>query len=286
LHGGPPACSVPDGQGLGDEAGCVRLRDRAGGLRGGAPARAQELDLLSTRSENPLSNLPSLTFGHIFSAHIGRFRRPQNITNIQPNVPISISDAYNVVVRANVPLVDQPVGRADRVYALSDTTIQALFTRKNPGSFAWGFGPAVALPTRTDDSVGFGLPGAGVAFAVVKTEGRWLFGINASHIWSIGEAHTGVNQVEYSLTTFQPFVNYAIGDGWAINFSSVMTANWLAGSGQQLRIPLSVLLKKTFIVQQQPMSLGVGATYVPVRPDNAAEWQLRAQYSLLFPPRN
>ena len=37
---------------------------------------------------------------------------------------------------------------------------------------------------------------------------------------------------------------------------------------------------------QQPMSLGVGATYVPVRPDNAAEWQLRAQYSLIFPPGN
>jgi hypothetical protein len=34
------------------------------------------------------------------------------------------------------------------------------------------------------------------------------------------------------------------------------------------------------------MSLGIGATYVPVRPDNAAEWQLRAQYSLLFPPKN
>jgi hypothetical protein len=29
-----------------------------------------------------------------------------------------------------------------------------------------------------------------------------------------------------------------------------------------------------------------GATYVPIRPDNAAEWQLRAQYSLLLPPRN
>lgn len=249
-------------------------------------ARAQELDLLSTRSENPLSNLPSLTFNHIFSAHIGRFGRPQNITNVQPNVPISISDGYNVVVRANVPLIDQPVGRTDRVYALSDTTIQALFTAKNPGSFAWGFGPAVALPTRTDDSVGFGLPGGGAALSVVKTEGRWLFGINASHLWSVGEAHAGVNQVEYSLTTFQPFVNYAIGDGWAVNVSSAMTANWAAAVGQQLRIPLSVLLKKTLVVAQQPMSLGIGATYVPVRPDNAAEWQLRAQYSLLFPPRN
>jgi hypothetical protein len=247
-------------------------------------ARAQTLDLLSTRSENPLSNLPSLAFNHIFSAHIGRFQRPQNITNVQPNLPISVSDDYNVVLRANVPLIDQPVGRSDRVYALSDTTIQALFTRKNPGSMAWGFGPAVALPTRTDDSVGFGLPGGGVAFAVVKTEGPWLFGINASHVWSIGEAH--LNQTEFSFTTFQPFVNYAIGDGWAINFSSVMTANWLAATGQQLRIPLSVLVKKTFVVLQQPMSLGVGTTYVPVRPDNAAEWQLRAQYSLLFPPKN
>lgn len=251
-----------------------------------ASARAQDVDLWSTRSENPLSNLPSLSFNHVFSAHLGRFRRPQNITNIQPNVPISLSDQYNVVVRVNAPLVDQPVGRTDRVYALSDSTIQALFTRKNPGSLAWGFGPAVALATRTDDSVGFGLPGAGVAFSVVKSEGRWLFGINANHVWSIGEAHTSVNQVEYSLTTFQPFANYAIGDGWAINFSSAMTANWLADRGQQFRLPLSLLLKKTFVVQRQPMSLGIGATYVPVRPDNAAEWQLRAQYSLLFPPAN
>jgi len=244
----------------------------------------QDLDALSTRSENPLSNLPSLTFNHIFSAHVGRFRRPQNITNIQPNVPVSISDDYNVVLRANTPLNDQPVGRSDRVFAMGDTAIQALFTRKNPGSFAWGFGPAAAFPTRTDDAVGFGLPGAGVAVAIVKTEGRWLFGINANHLWSIGEA--GRNQTEFSLTTFQPFVNYAIGDGWAINFSSAMTANWLAESGQQLRIPLSLVVKKTFVVQQQAMSLGIGATYVPVRPDNAAEWQLRAQYSLLFPPKN
>jgi hypothetical protein len=91
------------------------------------------------------------------------------------------------------------------------------------------------------------------------------------------------SRTEFSLTTFRPFV---IGDGWAINFSSVMTANWLAASGQQRRIPATVLVKKTFVVQQQAMSFGAGATYVPVRPDNAAEWQLRAQYSLLFPPKN
>jgi hypothetical protein len=65
-----------------------------------------------------------------------------------------------------------------------------------------------------------------------------------------------------------------------------MTANWLAASGQQYRIPLSLLVKKTFVAFQQPMSLGVGATYVPVRADNAAEWQLRAQYSLIFPAKN
>src|SRR4051812_42571016 len=55
-------------------AGCAEIRT----------ARAQNLDLLSTRAENPLSNLPSLTFNHIFSAHLGRFQRPQNITNVQP----------------------------------------------------------------------------------------------------------------------------------------------------------------------------------------------------------
>jgi hypothetical protein len=49
-------------------------------------------------------------------------------------------------------------------------------------------------------------------------------------------------------------VTYAIGDGWAINFSSATTERRAEG-GQ-------------------------------VRPDNAAEWQLRAQYSLLFLPGN
>jgi hypothetical protein len=131
---------------------------------------AQDLDLLSTRAENPLSNVATLTFNHIFSAHVGRFRRPQNITNVQPNVPVSLSPDWNVVIRSNTPVTDQPVGRFDREFGIGDTTIQALFTRKNPGPLAWGIGPVVTMPTRTGDALGFGMPGAGVGIAVVKSE--------------------------------------------------------------------------------------------------------------------
>jgi hypothetical protein len=178
-------------------------------------------------------------------------------------------------------VLSQPVSFDQREYGLGDIQLQTFLTPKNPGSFIWGIGPVVQFPSRTDNTLGAGMWGAGVGGVIMKFAGAWNYGALVNHVWSIGDP--SLTQSQFSTTTLQPFINYNFGGGWAFNIQSLTTANWDAMRGQVWTVPVGAMLTKTFKIGTQPMSLGGGAFYNVVRPDGASEWQARVQFTLIFP---
>ena len=53
------------------------------------------------------------------------------------------------------------------------------------GNLTWGVGPAIAIPTGTDDLLGSGKLGLGPTGVALIQSGPWTYGALANHIWSV-----------------------------------------------------------------------------------------------------
>jgi hypothetical protein len=111
--------------------------------------------------------------------------------------------------------------------------------------------------------------------------GAWVVGAVVNNVWSIGgdEATAKVN-----VMTIQPFINYNFPDFY-FTFSPVITANWVASSGQQWTVPLGLGAGKVLKVGSKGLPINVNVSYYNnvVKPDNAANWTLRAMVVVLLP---
>src|SRR5262249_3419259 len=100
--------------------------------------------------------------------------------------------------------------------------------------------------------------------------------------WSVGgdPLRPRVNQF-----LAQPFINYNMAHGWFLTTSPIITANWLAAPGQQWTVPVGGGIGRVFRLRDQPANASISGYYSAIRPDGAPNWQLRAQFALLFPQR-
>ncbi len=203
----------------------------------------------------------------------------QNILNIQPVWPFELNEDWNLITRTILPVVSQPAftPAQDREFGLGDTVFTAFFSPKDSGEWIWGVGPALLLPTSTDDRLGAGEWGAGPSAVVLTIRGPWVVGSLFSNVWSF----TGDEQV--NLFTWQPFVNYNLDDGWYLTSIPLITANWEADSSDTWTVPLGGGVGKVFRIGKQPMNVSAAAYYNVAKPDFGADWQMRFQVQFLFP---
>ena len=81
-----------------------------------APAYAEmSAEELAKLAQNPVGNLISLPFQNNTNLNFGPEKGTQNILNIQPVIPISVSDEWNIITRTIVPVISMPsLGPGDR----------------------------------------------------------------------------------------------------------------------------------------------------------------------------
>jgi hypothetical protein len=80
-------------------------------LASGAPAHAQpklSATELAKLAQNPVANLISVPFQNNTNFNYGPRDGTQNILNIQPVIPISVNNDWNVITRTILPVVTQP----------------------------------------------------------------------------------------------------------------------------------------------------------------------------------
>jgi len=76
-----------------------------------------------------------------------------SVNNVQPVIPFDLNDDWNLVTRTILPIISQPglsPGR-DRETGIGNILITAFFVPKESGKWTWGVGPAIQLPTASDD---------------------------------------------------------------------------------------------------------------------------------------
>ena len=242
-------------------------------------AGENETDELARAVQNPVASLISVPFQNNTNFDVGPQEKTQNIMNIQPVWPFDLNDDWNLITRTIVPVISQPAFTPgqDREFGLGDTVFTAFFSPKDSGKWIWGVGPALLLPTSTDDRLGAGEWGAGPSAVVLTIRGPWVVGSLFSNVWSF----TGDEQV--NLFTWQYFVNYNLDDGWYLTSAPVITANWEANSDNRWTVPFGGGAGKIFKIGNQAMNVSAAAYYNVEKPDFGADWQARLQVQFLFP---
>ncbi|MEQ1952585.1 hypothetical protein [Mesorhizobium sp. CN2-181] len=268
-------------------------------------AAAQE-DLREA-AQNPIANLISLPFQNNMNFGIGNTDNVQNVMNIQPVIPFHLNDDWNLIVRPILPIVYQEpflgglqLQEAEQVlgsnigqnhFGLGDLTPEIFFSPSKPVmlapdvSLVWGAGAAFQLPTATNDLLGTGKWSAGPAFVTFLSVKplHITTGFLAVNIWSF--AGDG-DRADVNELTFQPFLNYNMPKGWYLTSAPVITADWEAGEDNRWTVPIGGGIGRIFKIGEQPINAQLSAYYNVVKPDDTgADWQLRAQWTFLFPSR-
>ena len=204
---------------------------------GAAYGQGQGTTELAKAAQNPIASLISLPFQNNTNFGLGPGDDTQNILNIQPVWPFSISENWKLITRTIVPVISQPgFGAQSRENGIGDTTFTAFFSPQNSSAWTWGVGPVVLIPTATDDALGADEWGLGPSLVVLTMPGQWVIGSLFSQLWSVGGS--GVQDI--SIFTWQYFINYNMNDGWYLTTAPINTANWEASSGNEWTIPLDL----------------------------------------------
>jgi hypothetical protein len=234
---------------------------------------------LARAAQNPVASLISLPLQNNTNFNFGPREKTQNILNIQPVLPFELTEDWNLITRTIVPVISQPAftPSQDRKNGLGDTIFTAFLSPKDSGEWLWGAGPALLLPTSTDDRLGAGEWGAGPSAVVLTIRGPWVAGSLFSNVWSF------TDDKDVNLFTWQPFVNYNMDGGWYLTSSPIVTANWEADSDDTWTVPFGGGIGKVFRIGNQPMNVSAASYYNVETPEFGADWQMRLQVQFLFP---
>ena len=238
-----------------------------------------DTEALARAAQNPVADMVSIPFQDNIGFGYGPGNNgTQNVLNIQPVIPLHVTEDWNVITRTILPIVSQPSfsGGAGTT-GLGDLTITAFLSPAKPGGVIWGVGPVASFPTATSPFTGsqstWGLGPSAVALAM---PGHWVLGVQVNQIWSVAGASASQMLIQY-------FVNYNFPGGWYLTTSPILTADWNAAAGQQWVVPFGVGGGKIFRIGKLPFNGNVSAYYNAVRPDIGPEWTVRVQLALLLP---
>ncbi len=175
-----------------------------------SPASAEmSAEELAKLAQNPVGNLISLPFQNNTNLNFGPEKGTQNILNIQPVIPISISDDWNIITRTIVPVISMPALSPDvgSTNGIGDTTLTAFLSPANPGHWIWGAGPVIQIPTNSTAELGNKNWGLGPSVVVLHLDkgDPWVYGVLVNNVWSLTSDKQGGS---YNNGLIQPFVNY------------------------------------------------------------------------------
>lgn len=246
---------------------------------------ADETAELAKKLANPVASLISAPIQANFDHGIGVGEGgTQWKTNIQPVIPISINDEWNVISRTILPIMDQndiPIQGSNHS-GVGDILQSFFFSPKSPTSegIIWGVGPAILMDSASESELGSGKWAAGPTAVALKQEDGWTYGILANHLWSFAGDH---DRTYVNSTYLQPFLAYVTKTHTTLSFNTESTYDW---NSDEWTVPLNAGIYQMFKIGDQILQLGGGVRYYADTPEYGARgWGSRFQLTFLFPTK-
>ncbi|MDT8389487.1 MAG: transporter [Lentisphaeria bacterium] len=238
---------------------------------------------LAKKLANPISSLISVPLQLNYDENYGpNDEGSVSKLNIQPVIPMSLSEDWNLITRVIIPVIDQNdlPAKGQGESGLGDITASLFFSPKAPtsGGWIWGAGPVALLPTASEDVLGGEKWGLGPTAVILKQMGPWTVGGLVNHVWSVeGED----DRADINATYLQPFVSYITKTKTTIGISVESTYDW---EGEAWSVPVNATVSQLLKIGPQIFQVSAGVRYWAESPDNGPEgWGARAQLTFLFP---
>lgn len=243
---------------------------------------AEKQAAIEKAAQNPIASVYVLPFQNNTQYGIGPDDRTQNVMNIQPVIPVAISENTNLIIRTIIPIISQPVGSDDRKSGLGDVALSLFFTPRKPGNLIWGVGPAIGFPTGTDQFLGTGKWSMGPAIIALIQPKGWTIGLTLQNTWSFAGQS---DRAKVNAFFTNAFIVKNLPKGWYVNSAPIITANWDAEKGEQWLVPIGAGAGRVFKIGKLPVNVQMGYYNYVIAPTNGPDWQLRAQLNFYFPKK-
>jgi hypothetical protein len=255
------------------------------------PAAASSAEELRKESQNPIANLISVPVQENANFDIFPGNRVQNVVNVQPVIPFSVSKNWNLITRWITPIVYQPIPVAQSdappvlttgVSGLGDINPSFLFSPKK-SKVIWGVGPTFVFPTATNTTyLGQGKLSMGPSVVVLSQPPHFTLGFLTNNYWSVA-GHSDRDKPAVNQFLLQWFVNYNMKKGWYLKTAPIVTSNWRAPGGSRWNVPNGGGFGRIMKLGFQPVNLSAEFYANSIHPTGTSSWTARFSLTLLFP---
>jgi hypothetical protein len=249
----------------------------------GAEPPHDDAEALAKKLANPIAALISVPFQANYDSNIGPVEDGSKYyVNVQPVVPITLNEDWNLISRTILPLVHQEhVAPGSGIQDGTGDTTQSLFfspAKPTESGLVWGAGPVFLVPTASDDLLGGEKWGLGPTGVVLKQHGPWTYGALANHIWSVAGDD---DRADISSTFLQPFVAYTTKEAWTYTLNTESTYDW---EDEEWAVPINAVVSKVTRIGDQLVSVGGGLRWwADSAPDGPEGLGVRFIVTLLYP---
>jgi hypothetical protein len=244
----------------------------------GDDEEAQKAEL-AKQLQNPVANLISVPIQNNWDFGIGSANAMRYTANIQPVIPVSLTEDWNLITRTILPVIfaEGTTNGASSNFGLGDITQSFFLSPKEPvGGWILGGGPVFLWPAATDRLLGSGKWGAGPTVVALRQEHGFTYGVLANQMWS----YAGWGPQNVTATFLQPFLGYTTKTYTTFTVNTESTYDWTSG---QWTVPVNFMVQQLLKIGKQPVALQLGYRYYAERPAGGPDWGLRFDVTFLFP---
>lgn len=229
-------------------------------------------------AQNPVAAAISVPFQNNTYYGVGPYRRAENAFLAEPIVPFKLSSKWILITRTIIPVVVVPrLSSTEGVdYGLGNIQPQFYLSPSHTGTFIWGLGGQLYLPTATDKVLGINKWGGGPAAVGLIRKGHWLGGS------LIGNQFAGLNHKHVNEMTINPFLFYNLKHGWYLFSSPVITADWTSPRNNRWIAPVGGGFGRVFRIGRQPLNARTEFLNDVQTIDGGPDWQLQTQLQFVF----